>query len=196
MDDKKQRELLQQYVGDMLALDRHIHEAIKRQQDDKNVQNDQDARPLISRIESTLDLSITELEQLLNRLGGSATSPVKEAVSATMGIFAGLYDKVRSETVSKMLRDDYTALGLAAISYTMLNTTGRALHDTTTAQLAVRHLRMITPFITGISRIMPLIVARELADDDLAVDVTVAPESIRETQEAWSADQTGQNIYA
>jgi hypothetical protein len=138
---------------------------------------------------------IEELEQLLNRLGGSASSPVKDAVASTIGAVGSMYDKLRSEAVSKMLRDDYTTLGLAAISYTMLNTTGHALNDPATAQIAARHLRQLTPLITGISRLMPLVVARELGADR-QVDVTAAPQSVRETQLAWSAEVTGQNIYA
>lgn len=76
----------------------------------------------------------------------------------------------------------------------MLNTTGYALNDPSAAQIAARHLRQITPLITGISRIMPLIVARELADDH-QIDSSAAPQSVRETQQAWSVEVTGQNIY-
>jgi hypothetical protein len=192
---KESKDTLQQYVGDMLAVDQHIHEAVRRHRDDKHVQADADAHQLLSRIESTFDTLIEELEQHLKHLGGSASSPVKEAVAGTVGALGGMYDKLRTETVSKMLRDDYTTLGLAAISYTMLNTTGYALSDTMTAQLAARHLRQITPLITGISRIIPLVATRELADDH-QVDGSAAPASIRETQQAWSVEVTGQNVYA
>lgn len=192
---KDNKEVLQQYVGDMLAIDQHIHEMVRRHRDDKQVQADAEVHQLLSRIESTFDILIEEMEQLLDRLGGSAASPVKNAMASTVGAIGSMYDKLRTETVSKMLRDDYTTLGLAAISYTMLNTTGHALDDPATAQTAARHLRQVTPLITGISRIMPLIVARELADDH-KVNLSVAPQSVRETQQAWSVEVTGQNIYA
>lgn len=192
---KDNKDTLQQYVGDMLAVDRHIHETVRRHRDDKQVQADAETHQLLSRVESTFDTLIEELEQLLNRLGGSAASPVKDAVASTVGAIGSMYDKLRSETVSKMLRDDYTTLSLAAVSYTMLNTTGHALNDPATAQIAARHLRQITPLITGVSRIMPLVVARELGEDH-TVDVAAGPQSVRETQQAWSAEVTGQNIYA
>jgi hypothetical protein len=192
---KENRDTLQQYVSDMLAVDKHIHEAVRGHRDDGKVQADADAHQLLSRIEATFDTLIEELEQHLKHLGGSSSSPVKDAVAGTVGVLGSMYDKLRTETVSKMLRDDYTTLGLAAISYTMLNTTGYALNDSRTAQVAARHLRQITPLITGISRIMPLVVARELADDH-QIDGSAAPASIRETQQAWSAEVTGQNIYA
>jgi hypothetical protein len=192
---KESKEVLQQYVGDMLAVDRHIHETVRRHRDDKQVQADAETHQLLSRVESTFDTLIEELEQLLGALGGSASSPVKEAVASTVGVLGSMYDKMRTEAVSKMLRDDYTAMGLAAISYTMLNTTGHALNDPATAQIAARHLRQLTPLITGVSRLMPVIVARELAEDH-QVATSAAPQSVRETQQAWSAEVTGQNIYA
>ena len=192
---KENQEVLQQYVGDMLAVDRHIHETVRRHRDDKQVQSDAEAHQLLSRVESVFDTLIEELEQLLDEVGGSASSPVKDAVASTVGAIGSVYDKLRSEAVSKMLRDDYTTLSLAAISYTMLNTTGHAFRDPATAQLAARHLRQITPLITGISRLMPVVVARELASNH-PVDTTSAPQSVRETQLAWSAEVTGQNIYA
>lgn len=193
MQDNK--ETLQQYVGDMLAVDKHIHEAVRRHRDDKQVQADAEAHQMLSRVESTFDTLIEELEQLLERLGGSASSPVKDVVASTVGALGGMVNKLRTETVSKMLRDDYTLLGLAAISYTMLNTTGHALNDPATAQVAVRHLRQITPLVTGISRVIPLTVARELGEDH-EVFTSAAAQSVRETQQAWSAEVTGQNIYA
>jgi hypothetical protein len=193
MQDNK--ETLQQYVGDMLAVDRHIHETVRGQRDDKQVQADAEVHQLLSRVESTFDTLIEELEQLLEQLGGSTSSPVKDAVASTVGALGSLYDKLRTEAVAKMLRDDYTALGLAAISYTMLNTTGHALNDAATAQIAARHLRQITPLITGISRAMPLIVARELGEGGV-VNKSAAAQSVRETQQAWSVEVTGQNIYA
>jgi ferritin-like metal-binding protein YciE len=194
---EQRRDVLKQYVTDMLGVDKHIHEAIRRQRDDKNMQQHSDAHQLVARMESTLDQQISELEQHVERLGGNASSTVKDAVSATLGAIAGMYDKVRSETASKMLRDDYTALNLAAISYTMLHTTALALQDQTTADLALRHLRAWTPLITGINRVIPTVVTKELMEDSkVMVDSNVAPEAIRQTQQAWDSTWVNQNVYA
>jgi hypothetical protein len=192
---EKNKETLQQYASDMLAVDRNIHEMVKRQRDDKQVQADADAHQLLSRIESAFDMLLEELDQHLKHLGGAPSQGVKEAVAGAVGAVGSVYEKLRTEAVSKMLRDDYTALSLAAIAYTQLNTTGHALNDPMTAQLTARHLRQITPLITGISRIMPLVVARELAENH-QVDGAAATASIRETQQAWSVEVTGQNVYA
>jgi hypothetical protein len=179
---------LQQYVSDMLAVERHIHEAIRRQEEDKSVQRFPEAAAVISRAEATLDNHIAALESHLELIGGNPASPVKEAITAALGIAAGLYDKVRPEKVSRMLRDDYTALSLAAISYHMLHNTGLALQNKATADLALRHLKDWTPIIVEISQAIHPVVVQELRDDNHVVDATVAEQSIRETQEAWKPE--------
>ncbi|MBC8120239.1 MAG: hypothetical protein H7Y22_00190 [Gemmatimonadaceae bacterium] len=176
---------LQQYVSDMLALERHIFEAVKRQTDDDHTKYLPEATRLIGKIEGMLGGHISETEQHLSSLGGDSGSPVKDAVAAVTGIAAGLIDKVRSNTVSKMLRDDYAALSLDAMGYTMLHTTGLALQHSPTADLALRHLYDLTPLIVEISEVIPLVVAKELLDDGETVDASVGPEAVRNTQKTW-----------
>ena len=176
---------LQQYVSDMLAVEREIHEAVRRQRDDDSMARFTEAQSLVSRAEAVLDNHIEALEAHLETLGGDGASPVKDAVASVLGVAAGIYGKVRGEKVSKMLRDDYTALSLAAISYHMLHTTGLALQNQATANLALRHLRDWTPIITELSRAVHKVVVAELADDGAVADSSVAQESERMTQEAW-----------
>ncbi|MFW6184596.1 MAG: hypothetical protein ACOC8X_12425 [Chloroflexota bacterium] len=183
MSDRE--DALQQYVGDMLAVEQHIHQAVRQQEEDESVKRHPEASALISRAEQMLDNHIAALESHLESIGGETGASVKEAVTAAFGVAAGLYDKMRSEQVSKMLRDDYTALSLAAISYHTLHTTGLALQDQRTADLALRHLKDWTPIITEISHVIHKVVASELQDDGFSMDATVAEQSERMTQEAW-----------
>ncbi len=193
---KEQQELLQQYVSDMLALEKHIHDAVKRQRDDKATEKFGDAHRLVSRLEASLDQRIAMLERHLEQLGGDSGSPVKDAVSSALGAVAGMYDKIRSSTVAKMLRDDYTALSLSAISYTMLNTTALALNSPGTAQMALSHLKEVTPVITELSRLIPLIVAQELSAEEVDANTTVGAESIQQTQQAWDAAHVNRQVFA
>ncbi len=163
MTQKEQHDTVRKYVADMLAVTKHIHEAIERQKDDKRVQAD------------------TNASQIVNRIDGGAVT----------GVLAGLYDKVRVDAVSKMLRDDYTALSLAAISQTMLHTTGLAMKEQSTASLAHGQLSDLTPLIVDLSELIPLVVARELANDGENVDTSVGPEARRNTQKAWNREVTG-----
>lgn len=187
----ERKDTLRQYVSDMLAVEKHLLEAVKRQVDDKRVKEHPDARELIHKIQQTSNRHVNTLERHFTAIGGEKESPVKpakEAVTAALGVAAGLVDKVRTDTVSKMLRDDYTALSLTTISYTMLHTTGLALQDTETADLALEHLKAWTPLITKINEVTPHVVAKELSNVNSSVDTTVGEEAVRNTQTAWDSE--------
>ncbi|GAB4215557.1 MAG: hypothetical protein OHK0022_55590 [Roseiflexaceae bacterium] len=187
----ERQETLTQYVGDMLSLTRHIHQAVERQKNDERAKNDRDAGPLITRIDQTLEMHISRLEDHLRALGGDPTSPIKEAFSSLAGVAAGLYDKVRTDPVSKMLRDDYTALSLASMAQTMLHTTGLALKSQATAELALQALKDLTPLVVDISQVIPRVTVKELTDAGEVVDTSVAQQAINNTQFAWSRQVTG-----
>lgn len=176
---------LQQYTSDMLAVQKHILEAIERQANDDALGAFPEEHRLITDLESTLKQQVRDLDAHLKSLGGDAASPVKEAGAAVLGAAAGMIGKLRTQTVSKMLRDDYTSLSLSAISYTMLHTTALALKDAKSADLALRHLKEISPVVVTISERISHVVAAELADDSTAADSTVGEQACRNTQEAW-----------
>jgi hypothetical protein len=176
---------LRKYVGDLLALERHILDAVKQQLGDDRTRLHPEAFALISKLDGVLSAHLRSTEQHLATLGGDAFAPIKEAVGSALGFAAGLIDRVRENPVSKMLRDDYTALGLTAISYTMLHTTGLALKSQPTADLAMRHLKDITPLIVETSELIPTVVAKELVDDGELVDTAAGEEAARNTQQAW-----------
>jgi hypothetical protein len=183
---------LREHVNAMLSLTKHIHEAIERQKNDEKFQRDLEASQLVLRLDGILEGHISALEAHLDSLGGTGVlQSAKDALGSVLGIAAGLYDKVRTEKVSRGLRDDYTALSLAAISQTMLHTTGLAQHDQKTAALADRQLKDLTPIIVEISEIIPLVVARELAEDGESIDPSVGREAVRNTQQAWNREVTG-----
>jgi ferritin-like metal-binding protein YciE len=188
----ERKDTLQQYVSDMLAVERHILQPLETQNDDKRMQTHPEANRLVSKIESTARGHINGLEQHLATLGGDAGSPVKSAATTVMGAAAAAIDKVRTDPVSKNLRDDYTALNLAAVSYTMLHTTGLALQDPRTAELAATYLKDYTPLITEINEVIPKVVVRELRDESEIIDTSVAPQAIKRTQEAWGGDNVHQ----
>jgi hypothetical protein len=186
----ERQDTLTKYVSDMLALTKHIHEAIERQLDDDGLKKTPDAVRVIRTLDGILEMQINTLEAHLKSIGGAIGSPVKDVVSSALGMFAGLLDMVRTDTVSKMLRDDYTALSLQAIALTMLHTTGLALNKQSTADLALSQLHDITPLIVEISEIIPLVVVRELADDTELIDANVGTLAVNNTQKAWSREAT------
>ena len=75
-----------------------------------------------------------------------------------------------------------------------------ALRDQMTANMALQNLKHVTPLITEISKVIPILVAQDVHDDVETADVSVAQQAIRNTQEAWDAKNVNQmsssNAYA
>lgn len=180
-----ERHSIQTYVSDMLALERHIAVPLQRQSDLNDSARYASALSVIAQIKSLTDSHVTALQQCLEQLGGHEASPVKSAWSSLLGAGAAAIDSVRKTKVSKSLRDDYTALNLAAVSYTMLHATAVGLGDTTVADLAKRHLADYARLVMQIMQVIPEVVLQELRDDGEAVQ-TGAADLIREqTNAVW-----------
>jgi len=163
MADDKNLNTVQQYVGDMIALESHIEEAIDRQLDlTKDHQRSHDA---VNHFHSFIKNHRDGLKEHLQSIGGSESSPVKNAIAGLFGVAAGVIDKVRTEAVSKALRDDYTAFNHAAIGYGMLYTTAKLLGQESTAQLAQTNLRDYASAVKMLEDLVPDVVAWELKKD-------------------------------
>jgi ferritin-like metal-binding protein YciE len=183
-----ERHSIQTYVSDMLALERHIAQPLQRQLAMDDTSKFDDALGVTTTINRLNDVHVSALEQCLDQLGGHAASPIKSAWASLLGVGAAAIDSVRKTKVSKNLRDDYTVLNLAAISYTMLHATAVGLSDTTTADLAKRHLADYARCVMQIVQIIPDVVLRELADDGEAVQTGAATLIRQQTSEVWRAE--------
>lgn len=184
----ERKDTLQQYVSDMLAVERHLLPALENQTKDDRYETYPQALRLVNRLEGTTRSHINGLEQLLRDLGGDPASPIKSAVTAVLGAAAALIERLRTDPVSKNLRDDYTVLSLIAVSYTMLHTTGLALMDEQTADLAANYLTDYTPLIAEINEVIPEVVVSELRDETEVLDVDAAMQANRRIHEAWDGD--------
>jgi hypothetical protein len=180
---------MQRYVSDMLAVIKHVEEAVDRQKTDNKVVRMPTAHDLLQRISQVLDAQDAQIRAHQAQWTGDAgaQSTIKETVANTLGQAAGMIGMLRNDKVSLMLRDDYTALNLAAMAYTMLSTTALALKDEPTAAIAASNLRELTPLIIEINEVMPQILVQELVDEANQIDMSVVDEAIRITQDAWEA---------
>jgi hypothetical protein len=181
-------EILVRYTSDLLSFEKCLQKAVEWQLKDAELNNHPQASLLLSKLGPILQSHTTALEEHLKHLGGGVTATLKETVTALTGMAAGFLDQFRTYPISKMLRDDYTALSLAAISYTMLYTTGLALRANSTADLAQSHLQDITPLIIEISEIIPFVLVHELAADAYYVDTAVAAEAMLKTHKTWKRE--------
>jgi hypothetical protein len=194
---KDNREALRPYVADMAAVEKHILEAIERQRKDDDIQQFPDAAQWVGRVEGVLRRHVDSLESHLKNFdGGGVAGTVKEAVTGVLGTVAGLYDKVRKDTASRALRDDYTALSLAAISYTMLHTTALGLSQGTTAELALSNLKEVTPLLVELSQLLPKVVLKELSFEGYDIATSVGEQAARNTHEAWQPENLRSGVGA
>jgi hypothetical protein len=102
---------------------------------------------------------------------------------------------VRTEGLPKNLRDDYTALSLATISYAMLYTTAAGLGEREVAELAQQHHRDYAGVVTHLNTLVPASVLRYLSEEGLPVQESVLPEVSRTIKSAWEGE-AGANARA
>jgi ferritin-like metal-binding protein YciE len=183
---KDNKEALRPYVADMVAVEKHILEAVERQRNDDDIKQFPDALQLVGRLESTLKTHVQTLDsQLEGFSGGGAAGAVKQAVTGVLGAIAGVYDKVRKDTASRALRDDYTALSLASVSYGMLHTTALGLSQGTVAELAKKHLEEINSLIMDLGLTLPRIVLKELSFEGYSIDTGAADLAVKNLEATW-----------
>jgi len=183
MAESKSSETIRVYVTDMAALESHIEEALDRQLD--IVKDHPKASAAVNQLHVLARSHRDALKAHIESRGGSTTGGIKGAVAAAAGVAAGLIDKVRPESVSKALRDDYTAVNLATIGYTMLHATAGMLGDQATVSLAERHIRDYTSAIEGINQIIADVVAYDLRNDGLNIDQSAVQETTEKLNNIW-----------
>jgi ferritin-like metal-binding protein YciE len=166
--DEKHRQTIADYVSDMAALESHIEEALDRQLIE--FKDDPAALAAVRAFHDMVKQHRDTLKTMEEETGKTIGTSIKEAGAALIGKAAGIINFVRTEGISKGLRDDYAAFNLAAISYSMLHTTATALGDSRVASLAERHLRDHADAIMRINDVMPGVVTRELEKDGHRAD--------------------------
>jgi ferritin-like metal-binding protein YciE len=181
-NDKSQKTIAD-YVGDMVALESHIEEALDRQLNE--VKDDPIALEAVRGFHDMVKAQRDQMKALQQEVGSTAGNPIKKAGSALLGAAAGVIDMVRTEANSKALRDDYTAFNLAAMGYTMLYTTATALGNQRVADVSARHLRGYAGAIQRINHIIPDVVIAELTKDGHTVTGNAADQARKTVDSAW-----------
>jgi len=175
------------WVGDIVALESHIEEAMDHQIKIKS--DNTELTSTLQRFHDTVRASKYRAEDYQKAIGSTAGNPVIKAGASILGKAAGVLDKVRSDSISKSLRDDYTAFNMAAIAYTMLHTTAMAVGDARTQQFAGEGLKTYASLVQDINRAIPLAVAVELKDsgDIPSLDTSVVDSCRAFIDSAWKS---------
>lgn len=188
----KRLDLITKHLADMNAVERHVLEAVQRQRENDKVRNHIEVNTALIEVERVLNEHVDHLSRLSEEYGGDTENVLKKAITAAAGIAAGLYDQVRQDTITRMLRDDYTALSLVAMSYSAMHGFGLAINEQKIADVALAHLKHVTPLLVEISKLVPAAAVEETATDHdgFTVDATVGPQAVQNTQSAWEHNVT------
>lgn len=180
---------VRQYVGDMLAVERYILDTADKQARNQDVMDQKEALDIVTKVRDIASRHVNALEEETNRRGGGMSGGLKKSALSVLGAGMERWQAMRSERVSKMLRDHYTVLSLASVSYSMLETTALVFRDNTLAETCARHMKDITPLLTELSEVLPLVTAWEYRDQiDQMADEDISDQVVRDVQEAWSGD--------
>lgn len=178
MDTQK----LSTYTTDLYALIKHTLKAVRAQKNSEKASGSR-AIDLLHGIDIALTEQISELEAMDTYMDDSVSKTIKDSLASISGTIAGTIDGAREDTVSKMLRDDYTSLSMIASGYTMLHTAALGADEDKLADFTKNSLKAIAQLITETSQEIPHVVAEELDISE------VAEEAKNNTQEAWMPEE-------
>lgn len=188
MATENRNEVLTTYTSDVHALVSHGVQAIHRQVEQLKDVSHQDARVAVVSFERVLIAQKSALEDRVKSLGGTATGPIKDAVSAVAGVAAGLIDAVRPAETAKAIRDDHTYFSHLGISWLMLYTTATSLGDAETAALAERGYQDTTKMIMHVDSILPKIVVEELRENKQLAPLDAREQARVMIKNAWDRE--------
>ena len=166
---------LADWVSDIVTVESHIEEALDRQLELKP--GSQATKDMIQKFHDSVRDSKHRAVEFEKSFGEGSGNRVIEKGGELLGKAAGLVDKVRKDSVTKALRDDYVAFNLAAVSYTLLHITAHALADEKTMAFAEQGLITYADLVQDVNRIIP-----QATIDDLIAnkDVQVVDSNVEE----------------
>ena len=182
---KKVHQAIADWVGDIVALESHVEEAMDRQLKLKS--DNATLTSSIKRFHDTVRDSKQRAVRYQEQYGSEPGNPIVKAGSTILGKAAGMIDMVRQDAIAKALRDDYTAYNLLAMSYSMLHTTAMAMNDHETKAFAEEGLRTYARLVQDVNHVMPEAVVQELKDnkDHPVVNPNIVEECRRTIDGIW-----------
>lgn len=163
---KKINHEISDWLGDIVALESHVEEVMDHQLKLETGNSELDAA--LKRFHDAVRDSKHRAEAYQEQYGSTAGNPVIKAGATLLGKAAGVIDKVRNDSVTKSIRDDYTAYNHVAIAYTILHTTAMAFADTATQEFAEQGMRTYAALVQNINHVIPAAVVHDLKSGEHA----------------------------
>ncbi|MFO7848019.1 MAG: hypothetical protein R6V27_15745 [Balneolaceae bacterium] len=187
---KENQKSLSTYTSDLHALERHFMNAVKKQKMSDKVTGEK-AVDLLNELDKMASSHVQKLETELEQMGVEVKSRIKSSLASFTGSVAGMIESVRNDALSKMLRDDYTALSMITIGYTMLHTHALSVGNQKLAELSKSHLEDCTILITEISKVVPVVTSYEISSDTKRAE-EIGSKALENTQAAWKPGHVNQ----
>jgi hypothetical protein len=166
-------------------LEEHIAQPLKSQAKDDDFRPFPEAKALVQRILVATEDAQNHLATLCKSMGGEARGSFKSAFTALAGATAAMINEARTHAITKKLRDDYTALSLASVSYGLLHATANALAFPEVALFSQRRLHEIAGQIMALSHEITPVAIKELAGTN-QVELSTMEESQKNIKAAWT----------
>lgn len=180
MSNEKAIKQVSDWVGDVMALEAHVEEAMDRQLQIEG--HSAETRQIFQHFHDTVRDSKRRAEAHVETMNAPKTKGLVEKGAELLGTAAGIIGKLRHDTASKAIRDDYTAFNHLAVSYTMLYTTALAVDDDATASFAEQGLRTYAALVQMVNEVISKVVLDDLiSNSDIAVDNVAIVDKARAT---------------
>jgi len=177
---------LRKYASDLMSLQSLFMTSLEKQQEAESL-HQKEAKQLLSQILQALKEQRPELEARLSHLGGNLKDSAKSKLAEFAGTASGMFDTVRTDPVSKMLRDDYALLSMMIVGYKMLMTSAMTAQDEQLVKITEKHLNRLAQLITETSKVVPMVVAAELEVEPGKAS-SIGKQAVERTHRAWSQE--------
>ncbi len=179
------------HISEQLALEETLYKVIEEQLELIAETDYPDAKAILQKTHQLLEQSYSNLNSQLDKFEAAikkeesskpylnGTTPPKTQVKATAK------ELPRQLLISKILRDDYSALNLITMGNTLLHTAALALEDEELATLALKHLSGLAPVVVRLGELLPEVVTRELKTEFQKIDANVAQLALNNSKLAW-----------
>lgn len=185
--EKQNHKAIADWIGDIVALEGHIEEALDHQLKLKS--DSARLTSTIQRFHDTVRDSKRRAVSYEKEYGTEASKGIIERGSELLGKAAGIIDRLRADSVSKALRDDFTAFNHAAIAYSTLHATSMALGDSATEAFSSEGLRTYAALAQDVNQVISEAVVLDLkSNPDYAhVDTAIAEQCRQFINQTWKA---------
>ncbi|HQH26691.1 MAG TPA: hypothetical protein PLP17_04780 [Oligoflexia bacterium] len=186
---KKLEDILGNYLYAQLAFEESLYKEVEDQLSLLDESKFADVKKLLHLVQDVLETQFSRLNDSIERISKGALQDTDAKHLDDLRLLNGLNIKIRRKTVSEMLRNDYTALNLAAMGNILLHTAALAAEAKEVADVALEHLTNLTPFISQMNELVPKVVARELSQDFPKVRRAVGAVAARNARRAWKTQK-------